>query len=59
MSDQEELAKDPHNAIKKYRVVFAEGKGVSWDMAGTFNAQRGIKVVDVEQWATANLKTQR
>jgi NmrA-like family len=53
---KEELAKDPHNSIKKYRVVFAEGKGVSWDVAGTFNAQRGIKVVEVEQWATANLK---
>ena len=52
---KEELAKDPENPIKKYRVVFAEGRGVSWDMAQTFNAQRGIAVKDVEQWARENL----
>jgi hypothetical protein len=51
-----ELAEDPANAIKKYRVVFAEGKGVSWDMNETFNAQRGIEVMSVEAWAKANLR---
>jgi hypothetical protein len=50
------LAKDPANAIKKYRVVFAEGRGVSWDMAKTFNAQRGIGVTGVERWAKENLR---
>jgi hypothetical protein len=49
---KDELAKDPANAIKKYRVVFAEGKGVSWDMAKTFNSQRGIGVTGVERWAS-------
>jgi hypothetical protein len=53
---RDELAKDPANAIKKYRVVFAEGKGVSWDMAKTFNAQRGIEVTGVERWAKENLR---
>ncbi len=53
---REELAKDPGNPIKKYRVVFAEGRGVSWDMSKTFNARRGIEVVDVERWARGNLK---
>ena len=53
---RDELAKDPANAIKKYRVVFAEGKGVSWDMAKTFNAQRGIAVTGVERWAKENLR---
>jgi hypothetical protein len=53
---KDELAKDPANPIKKYRVVFAEGLGVSWEMGKTFNAQRGIKVLDVEQWARANLQ---
>jgi hypothetical protein len=52
---KEELAKDPENPIKKYRVVFAEGRGVSWDMAQTFNAQQGIAVKNVEQWARQNL----
>jgi hypothetical protein len=53
---KDELAKDPANAIKKYRVVFAEGKGVSWDMSKTFNAQRGIGVTGVERWAKENLR---
>lgn len=51
-----ELAEDPESGIKKYRVVFAEGKGVAWKMDRTFNAERGISVVSVEQWAQANLK---
>ncbi len=51
-----ELAKDLENGIKKYRVVFAEGKGVAWEMGRTFNAERGISVMSVEQWAQANLK---
>jgi hypothetical protein len=53
---KDELARDPGNAIKKYRVVFAEGKGVSWDVAETFNAQRGIAVCGVERWAKENLR---
>ena len=52
---KDELAKDPNNAIKKYRVVFAEGKGVSWDINGTFNAQRGIQTLGIAQWAQENL----
>jgi uncharacterized protein YbjT (DUF2867 family) len=51
-----ELATDPGNAIKKYRVVFAEGKGVSWDRNETFNAQRRIGVSGVEAWAKKNLR---
>ncbi len=50
-----ELAKDPNNAIKKYRLVFAEGKGVSWDVLRTFNAQRDIDTLDTMQWAQDNL----
>ncbi len=50
-----DLEKDPNDSLKKYRVVFAEGKGVSWGIDKTFNARRGIKVCDVEQWARQNL----
>jgi hypothetical protein len=53
---KDELAKDPADAIKKHRVVFAEGKGVSWDISETFNAQRGIGVMGVERWAKENLR---
>jgi hypothetical protein len=53
---KDELAQDPDNPIKKYRVVFAEGRGVSWEVDKTFNAQRGIEVLGVERWARENLK---
>lgn len=51
-----ELAQDPDDPIKKYTVVFAQGKGVSWEVHKTFNAQRGIEVLGVERWAQENLK---
>ena len=51
---KEELIADPNNPIKKYRVVFAEGRGVSWDMEKTFNKQRGIETADVRNWALEN-----
>lgn len=53
---KDELAQDPDNPIRKYRVVFAEGRGVSWEVDKTFNAQRGIKVLGVERWARENLE---
>ncbi len=53
---EEELKTDPGNAVKKYRVVFAEGKGVSWEMEKTYNAQKGIGMMDVKTWASANLR---
>lgn len=40
---KDELAKDPTDSIKKYRVVFAEGKGVSWATVVTFNAQEASR----------------
>jgi hypothetical protein len=53
---EEELSKDPDDAIKKYRVVFGMGNGVAWRPEKTFNAQKGMEVVGVEQWARENLK---
>ncbi|WP_158938448.1 aromatic alcohol reductase [Burkholderia sp. S171] len=50
-----ELADDPDNSIKKYRAVFAEGKGVAWDKSQTFNAQRGMAACGLEDWMRANL----
>lgn len=52
---QSELAEEPDSSIRKYRVVFAEGEGVSWDMDRTFNAQRGMAVCSMEQWMRENL----
>ncbi len=48
---EEALARDPHDTMKKYRVVFAQGRGVSWDKSQTFNAQHGLLVTGVQQWA--------
>ena len=47
-----ELASDPANGLKKYRVVFAEGKGVAWDEADTFNRKRGMSLCGIEKWLT-------
>ncbi|KAF1327082.1 hypothetical protein FI667_g7883, partial [Globisporangium splendens] len=50
------LAEDPTNSIKKYRVVFSEGVGVSWEKAETWNEVNGIKATTVEEWLQANPK---
>ncbi len=52
---EEELKNDPSNPIRKYRVVFAKGKGVAWDTKKTYNAQKKIDVVTLERWAQKNL----
>ncbi|WP_395672562.1 aromatic alcohol reductase [Inquilinus sp.] len=50
-----DLAADPDNALKKYRVAFAQGTGVAWDIGETFNARNGIAVTDVAGWVRRNL----
>jgi len=50
----EDLKEDPSNGINKYRVVFAEGRGVAWDKHNSFNAQRGMELEGVEEWARRN-----
>ncbi|MFV3372000.1 aromatic alcohol reductase [Pseudomonas sp. NY15435] len=51
----DELRKDPTHHIKKYRAVFAQGRGVAWPKVGTFNEQQSTPVTTAEQWARANL----
>lgn len=51
----QELEKDPTHHIKKYRAVFAQGRGVAWPKAGTFNEQQSIQVTNAEQWVRENL----
>ena len=52
----EELAKDPEDGLKKYRVVFAEGRGVSFNEVTTFNHQRGMDLQGAEAWVRENMK---
>lgn len=47
---KDQLAADPDNSMRKYRAVFAEGRGVAWDQEQTFNARRGIAVCGLDQW---------
>ena len=51
-----ELARDPGDSIRKYRLVFAESGGVAWDKSTTFNGRRSIPVTDVESWVRTNLR---
>ncbi|MBZ5756051.1 hypothetical protein K9B43_10565 [Pseudomonas sp. S5(2021)] len=39
--------------MKKYRAVFAEGRGVAWDKRLTFNAQ-GTELTTAAQWIARN-----
>ena len=51
----DELARDPHDMMRKYRAAFAQGRGVAWDKSGSFNTRRAIPVTDVASWIDANL----
>jgi len=50
----EELSKDPNNMTRKYRAVFAQGRGVAWDKRETFNARRAIPTTSLRDWAQQN-----
>jgi hypothetical protein len=51
-----DLTTAPDDATRKYRAVFAEGNGVAWDKAHSYNATRQIKTVSVEQWIEQHLR---
>lgn len=45
-----DLATAPDDSIRKYRAVFAEGKGVAWPKADSYNARNKIETISVAQW---------
>ena len=51
----DELANDPDNMTRKYRAVFAQGRGVAWAKDDTFNAQHAIPATSLHQWVKENL----
>ncbi|RDL37727.1 putative isoflavone oxidoreductase [Venustampulla echinocandica] len=53
---REELEENPEDVLRRYRVVFAEGKGVSWDKERSFNVQRGMEMQDARGWLKENLE---
>ncbi|WLH49524.1 aromatic alcohol reductase [Pseudomonas tolaasii] len=50
-----DLADNPDDNLLKYRAVFAQGNGVAWDPAITFNAQQQIAVTDVRSWIARHI----
>lgn len=50
-----ELAADPDDMTRKYRAVFAQGRGVAWDTANTYNERHGISTTTVSEWIRAHL----
>lgn len=52
----EESERDTDDSMKKYRAVFAQGKGVAWDIGDTFNGRHNIATTTAAQWARDNLK---
>lgn len=47
---EKRMAEDPNNVMKKYQCVFGQGVGVSWPAEKTWNAQKKIHVMGVEDW---------
>ena len=52
-----DLADDPADGLKKYRVVFAAGLGVAWDPTLAVNHTEGRAFTGAEEWARENLTT--
>lgn len=50
-----DLEDAPEDNLRKYRAVFAMGRGVAWDAAKTFHQIHGLPVTSAEQWARSNL----
>ena len=50
-----DLEDAPDDNLRKYRAVFAMGRGVAWDAANTFHQIHGLPVTSAEQWAQSNL----
>ena len=51
----EELSQAPGDSLRRYRAVFAGGRGMSWSKARTFNARQGIPVTDTASWLQGHL----
>ncbi|MGY0034734.1 hypothetical protein [Pedobacter sp. NJ-S-72] len=50
------LKNDPTNFVKKYRSIFGDGRGVSWELQKTFNFQNSIETTSAKQWAENNIE---
>lgn len=55
MDEMEKESDEGLKHIKKYRAVFAQGRGVAWPKDTTFNDRHAIATTTAEQWAVAHL----
>ena len=55
MDEMEKESDEGLKHIKKYRAVFAQGRGVAWPKDTTFNGRHAIATTTAEQWALAHL----
>lgn len=53
---KEKAKQDPYDKLRKYHVVFSEGKGLSWPKDKTWNDERGEKYQDIAGWIRENWK---
>ena len=53
---KEKARQDPDNKLRKYHVVFSEGKGLSWSKEKTWNAERRMEMLDISGWIRENWK---
>ncbi|MDI1487057.1 MAG: hypothetical protein OHK93_006320 [Ramalina farinacea] len=51
LKEAEEGGNEAEVGLRKYRVVFAEGKGVSWPAESCWGRQRGMEMKGVRPWA--------
>jgi hypothetical protein len=55
---RDQLRQDPENVVIKYRVVFAEGRGLMWKVEDTINHKWNMQLEDVRTHALTHLKLQ-
>lgn len=51
----DDLSRAPDDIMRRYRAVFAIGRGMWWEKDQTFNARQGIAVTDAASWLRAHL----
>ncbi|MFZ3483547.1 aromatic alcohol reductase [Sphingomonas sp. 3-13AW] len=51
-----DLAAAPDDVMARYRAAFGLGDGMWWDKSKTYNARRGLRTVDVEEYLRARLQ---
>lgn len=50
-----ELRESPDDGMRKYRDIFAEGKGTAWAKEESFNVVHGIETWSMADWAKRHL----